>query len=365
MARLELNSDAIELTRTLCDIPSVSGAEGELADAIEAAVRRLPHLSVIRDGDAIVARTETGRPQRAVIAGHIDTVPVHGNLPSRFVELDGEPCLWGRGSVDMKAGVAVQLLLAAEFSAPRMDVTWIWYDNEEVDESRNGLARLERTRPDLLAGEFAVLGEPTSAVVEGGCNGDLNARIVTSGRRAHSARSWMGENAIHRAVDALRVLDGHRAAEVEVDGLVYREGLNAVRIGGGVAGNVVPDRCELEVNYRFAPSTDVAGATAYLGGLFPNAEIEVLSAAGGARPGLDSPLAQEFLAAIGGTPRPKYGWTDLARFAARGTPGVNYGPGDPNLAHHDEERVPLSQIRAVERGLRRWLSGAGAAAPVE
>ena len=138
---------------------------------------------------------------------------------------------------------------------------------------------------------------------------------------------------------------------------MYREGLNAVRIGGGVAGNVIPDLCEIEVNYRFAPSRIRGGGRAATCAMSSTGfDVEVVDLAAGARPGLDAPLAQEFLAAVGGEPRPKYGWTDVARFSALGVPAVNYGPGDPHLAHHDEERVPLAQIDEVERGLRAWLS---------
>ncbi|MGW9588650.1 succinyl-diaminopimelate desuccinylase [Microbacterium sp. NPDC055455] len=356
MPTLDLSVSSVDLTRTICDIPSVSGDEGTLADAIFATVSPLDHLEVYRNGDTIVARTNLGRAQRAVIAGHIDTVPINGNVPTKDITVDGEPFLWGRGTVDMKAGVAVQLKLAAELVAPRVDVTWMWYDHEEVDADLNGLTRLARTRPDLFAGDFAILGEPSNGEVEGGCNGNLRAMVRTTGVRAHSARAWIGENAIHKAAPILGRLADYRPRDVEVEGLVYREGLNAVRIGGGVAGNVIPDLCEVEVNYRFAPSRDVAEAERHVRDVFAGFDVEIVDAAAGARPGLDAPLAQEFLRAVGAEPRPKYGWTDVARFSALGVPAVNYGPGDPHLAHHDDERVAIAQIEAVERGLRAWLT---------
>lgn len=356
MPTLDLSVSSVDLTRTICDIPSVSGDEGTLADAIFATVSPLDHLDVYRDGDTIVARTNLGRAQRAVIAGHIDTVPINGNVPTKDITVDGEPFLWGRGTVDMKAGVAVQLKLAAELAAPRVDVTWMWYDHEEVDADLNGLTRLARTRPDLFAGDFAILGEPSNGEVEGGCNGNLRAMVRTTGVRAHSARAWIGENAIHKAAPILGRLADYRPRDVEVEGLVYREGLNAVRIGGGVAGNVIPDLCEVEVNYRFAPSRDVAEAERHVRDVFAGFDVEIVDAAAGARPGLDAPLAQEFLRAVGAEPRPKYGWTDVARFSALGVPAVNYGPGDPHLAHHDDERVAIAQIEAVDRGLRAWLT---------
>jgi len=357
MPALDLSAPSVDLTRAICDIPSVSGEEKTLADAIFDAVSPLAHLDVYRDGDTIVARTHLGRDRRVAIAGHIDTVPINANLPTRDIEVDGEPYLWGRGTVDMKGGTAVQLKLAAELVDPRVDLTWLWYDNEEVDSDRNGLTRLARTRADLFAADFAILGEPSNGQVEGGCNGTLRAVVRTHGVRAHSARAWMGENAIHGAAPILARLAGYRPREIAVDGLLYREGLNAVRIEGGVAGNVIPDLCEVEVNFRFAPSRSIADAEAHVRNVLEGFEVQIVDAAAGARPGLDAPLAQEFLRAVGAEARPKYGWTDVARFSALGIPAVNYGPGDPLLAHHDEERVSYAQIEDVERSLRAWLSG--------
>ncbi|WP_341975360.1 succinyl-diaminopimelate desuccinylase [Microbacterium sp. LWO13-1.2] len=353
---LDLTASSVDLTRAICDIPSVSGEEQTLADAIEAAVAPLAHLEVIRHGNTIVARTDLGRAQRVVIAGHIDTVPINANLPTRDVEIDGEAFLWGRGTVDMKSGTAVQLKLAAELVDPVIDITWMWYDNEEVEASKNGLGLLAAVRPDLFAADFAILGEPSNGEVEGGCNGTLRAIVRTVGVRAHSARAWVGDNAIHRAAPILSRLAEYQAREIPVDGLLYRESLSAVRIAGGVAGNVIPDACEVEVNYRFAPNKNAAEAEAHVRGVLAGFEVEITDAAEGARPGLDAPIAQEFVAAVGAEPRPKYGWTDVARFSALGIPAVNYGPGDPHLAHHDQERVPLAQIDAVERGLRAWLT---------
>jgi len=353
---LDLTMSSVDLTRAICDIPSVSGDEKALADAIEAAITPLAHLDVFRHGNTIVARTDRGRGQRVAIAGHIDTVPINDNVPTKDIEIDGVPTLWGRGTVDMKAGVAVQLKLAAELTDPAIDITWMWYDNEEIEASKNGLGLLAAVRPDLFQADFAILGEPSDGEVEGGCNGTLRAIVRTTGVRAHSARAWIGENAIHRAAPILTRLAEYRAKEVLVEGLLYRESLSAVRIAGGVAGNVIPDACEVEVNYRFAPSKSAADAEAHLRGVLAGFDIEITDAAEGARPGLDAEIAKQFVAAVGAEPRPKYGWTDVARFSALGIPAVNYGPGDPHLAHHDEERVPLAQIEAVERGLRAWLT---------
>lgn len=355
---LDLGASSIELTRQLCDISSVSGDERAIADAIEASLASASHLTVTRNGDAVVARTSLGRAQRVVIAGHIDTVPINDNFPSRFETVDGVDYLWGRGTVDMKAGVAVQLKLAAELTDSAVDVTWIWYDHEEVSESLNGLGRLARENAELLAGDFAILGEPTRAEIEGGCNGNARVEVRAFGTRAHSARAWVGHNAIHDLAPALAKLADYVPREVEVDGLVYREGLNAVGISGGVAGNVIPDEAMIHVNYRFAPSRTGEEAIAFLREFFEGYDITVVDLADGARPGLDSALAQQLVALVGVEATPKYGWTDVARFSALGVPAVNYGPGDPLTAHADDERVPLAQIEACERGLREWLSKA-------
>ena len=357
MPTLDLTATSIDITRQLCDIESVSGDEKTIADAIQDALGGAAHLEILRDGDLIIARTNLGRAKRVVIAGHIDTVPINDNVPTRYESEDGVDYLWGRGTVDMKAGVAVQLKLAVELTEPNVDVTWLWYDHEEVSADLNGLERLARNNPELLQGDFAILGEPSNAQIEGGCNGNARIEVRTFGKRAHSARSWVGHNAIHDAAGILNVLVGYTPREVEVEGLTYREGLNAVGIRGGVAGNVIPDEAMVHINYRFAPSRSGEEAIAHLRELFDGYDVTVVDLAEGARPGLDAKLAQEFVAAVGGeAPKPKYGWTDVARFSALGIPAVNYGPGDPLKAHADDERVAVEQITACEQGLRAWLT---------
>ena len=322
---LDLSLSPGDLTARLIDIESVSGSEGPLADAIEAALGACAHLTITRDGNALVARTELGRPQRVVLAGHIDTVPIAGNVPSRI----DRGLLYGCGAADMKSGVAVQLKLAAEVTAPVMDVTYVWYDCEEVESERNGLLRLSRNSPASLAADFAILLEPTGGVVEGGCQGTLRAEIRADGERAHSARAWMGRNAIHEAAEILGTLRGYQAREPEVDGLRFHEGLNAVGIRGGVAGNVIPDECVVTVNYRFAPDRSAEQAAHHVREVFAGWQVTMTDAIGGARPGLGSPAAASFAAAMGGQPRAKLGWTDVARFDSLGVPAINFGPGDP------------------------------------
>ena len=350
---LDLSSDSADLTASLVDVESVSGGEAGLAAAIERALSSLPHLSVHSDGNAVVARTTLGRPQRVILAGHIDTVPIAGNVPS----WRENGLLYGCGSCDMKSGVAVALRLAAWLTAPRPDVTYVFYDCEEVEAERNGLLRLSRHHPGLLQGDLAVLMEPTGAVIEGGCQGTLRAEVTTRGKRAHSARSWMGLNAIHVAGGILDVLRSYQPRQPEVDGLTYHEGLSAVGISGGVAGNVIPDECVVTVNYRFAPDRSEAAAAAHVREVFSGYEVEITDSAPGARPGLDHPAAATLLAAVAGAPRAKFGWTDVARFALLGMPALNYGPGDPMLAHSRDEHVPVVQIAECEATMEAWLTG--------
>jgi succinyl-diaminopimelate desuccinylase len=345
-------ADPVALTRALVDIESVSGNEREIADAVEGALRGVAHLSVQRSGNTLVARTGLGRTQRVVLAGHLDTVPIADNFPST---MDGE-ALYGCGTSDMKSGTALALWLAVQQARPRYDVTYFFYDCEEVESTRNGLRRIGAEHPDWLAADLAILLEPTYGLVEAGCQGTLRAWVTTTGKRAHSARSWRGVNAIHGAGEVLRRLSEYQARRVTIDGCEYREGLNAVHIRGGVAGNVIPDVCQVEVNYRFAPDRSEADAQRHVREVFTGFQVEVTDLAGGALPGLAAPPAQEFLAAIGQPAVAKWGWTDVARFAGLGIPALNYGPGDPNLAHAREERVELAKIRSGAEVLGRWLS---------
>ena len=292
-----------------------------------------------------------------LIAGHIDTVPVAGNLPTQLHHFEREQVIFGRGTVDMKAGVAVMLKLAVETTQPSVDVTWIFYDNEEVDSSLNGLGRIARNMPELLQGKFAVLCEPTSAMVEGGCNGTIRAEVKARGVKAHSARPWMGKNAIHGLLPALQLLADYEPQVVNVDGLDYKESLNAVMAKAGIATNVIPDVASLMINYRFAPDKSSAEAEALLRNWFKDYEVEIVDAADGARPGLNTEVAEAFISATGTSVNPKYGWTDVARFSALGIPAVNYGPGDPSLAHADNENVPVGHIHDCYLGLKGWLAG--------
>ncbi|BBF99922.1 succinyldiaminopimelate desuccinylase [Pseudonocardia autotrophica] len=352
ISALDLTADPVALTAAMVDVASVSGEERQLADLLEHALReQAPHLEVLRSGDAVLARTRLGRAHRVLLAGHIDTVPIADNVPSR--RADG--IVHGCGTSDMKSGDAVFAHLAATLPEPRHDVTFVFYDCEEIEAERNGLGRIEREHREWLDADLAILGEPTDGALEAGCQGTLRVELRTAGRRAHSARSWLGDNAIHRAGEILSRLASYEARDVDIDGCRYREGLQAVRISGGVAGNVVPDECIVTVNFRFAPDRSTEQAVQHVREVFDGIPLVVTDLSAGALPGLSAPAAAEFVEASGAVPRAKYGWTDVSRFAALGIPAVNYGPGDPNLAHTRDEHVAEDAITACTAVLRRYL----------
>ena len=348
---LDLGADVVNLTAALVDIPSESRHEQRIADEVEAALRLLDHVQVTRFGNTVVARTDLGRAQRVVLGGHLDTVPAADNLPHR---IDGDN-LYGLGSNDMKGGVAVALRCAHELREPSRDVTYVFYECEEIDDEANGLRRLAEVHPEFLQADFAVLMEPSDAGVEAGCQGTLRAHVRTSGERAHSARSWLGRNAIHAAADILNRLERYTPRTPVIDGLTYREGMNAVGIEGGVATNVIPDACEVTVNYRYAPDRSPEEALAHVHEVFDGYPLEVVDNSPGALPGLSHPAAQAFLKATGAVPRPKFGWTDVSRFSALGVPAVNFGPGDPSLAHTRGEYVPIEHLHRCEQQMLEWL----------
>ncbi len=369
-AELDISRDIETLTADLINLPSESRHEARLADVVFEQLQRFGHLTVVRDGNTVVARTNLGRSERVVLAGHLDTVPSSGNDTAIVVRAGDrapiadaagtfdvtEDRLYGLGACDMKGGVAVGLRLAATVEAPTRDVTYIFYDCEEIEANFNGLKRIAEIHPEWLAADFAVLMEPSNAGVEGGCQGTMRIEVRTSGRRAHTARGWMGVNAIHGASEILERLKSYEPRRVEIDGLEYREGLQAVFINGGVAGNVVPDECVVTVNHRYAPSRSSAEAEAHLREVFAGFDVTVVDNVAGALPGLSHPAAKAFVDAVGSQPMPKFGWTDVARFSTLGIPAVNFGPGSATLAHAPNEYVPLGHLHSVETALRTWLT---------
>jgi succinyl-diaminopimelate desuccinylase len=348
--------DLMARTAELVAIPSVSLDEGALGDHV---VQQLPtdRLAVTTDGGNVIARTELGRPRRVVLAGHLDTVPPNGNAVPR---IDGD-VLRGLGAVDMKGGLAVMLELAQRVPEPAVDVTWLFYVAEEIAEEHNGLRYLAQRRPDLLRGDLAIVGEPTGGAIEAGCQGSMRVDVTLRGQRAHTARPWMGRNAIHRAGRLLTILDGYEARRPVIEGCEFREAVQAVRIEGGVAGNVVPDEVTVTVNLRYAPDRTAGEAAAGLRALVDEVvgwddEVKVVADAGAALPATNHPLVQALRDRHGLGVRAKLGWTDVARFAALGVPAVNFGPGEPTLAHTADERVERASLESVYAALEDLLT---------
>ena len=352
-------ADLLAATADLVAIASESHREKALADHVEGRLRAVPWLQVDRVADNVVARSAGAGP-RLLLAGHLDTVPANGNAEP---VIDGD-VLHGLGSADMKGGLAVMLHLAETVDEPSQPLTYVFYAAEEVDRADNGLLAVDAARPDLLAAEVAILGEPTGAVIEGGCQGVLKARVTLGGHRAHTARPWMGVNAVHRLAPLLAAVGGAPSRQPVLDGCTYREALSVVAVEGGVAGNVVPDRASITLSHRFAPDRSDAEAEAALRSLLEahldaahGDTLEIVDRAPAAPPGLTHPVLQALQRAIAVPPRAKLGWTDVAFFAARGTPAVNFGPGDPELAHTAEERVERRDLDAAHRVLRQVLTG--------
>ena len=353
--------DLLGLTAELIGIPSVSRSERRLADHTEAWCRERPWLETHRIGDNVVARTSGGRSLRLLVAGHLDTVPANGNSEP-ILESDR---VTGLGASAMKGGLAVMLALAAAHPDPAIDVTYVWYAAEEIAREHSGLLQVEAARPDLLEADAAVLGEPTGAVPEAGCQGTMHLRIALAGKRAHTARPWMGRNAVHRLSELLEVLAAYQPRRPVIDGCGFAEALQATSVSGGVAGNVVPDEAALVLNHRFAPDRTPEQAEQHVRELFAaqlgaGDTIELVEMAPAAAPHLDHPLLAAIVTAAGGPAavRAKLGWTDAAFFTERGIPALNFGPGDAELAHTAGEFVTRRSLEAVYGVLAAAISGA-------
>lgn len=349
---MNINQELGKLTLDLVNISSVSKDEKPIADLIEEALIKLSHLKITRVNNSIVAQTNFGNKQRVVIAGHIDTVPANNNFPGKINDSE----VVGLGSVDMKSGIAVALKLASEITSSNFDITYLFYESEEIETKFNGLELITKQQKNLLDCDFAILMEPTNGILEVGCQGSLRFEVSTSGKRSHSARWWNGENAIHKTNKILEILNTYKSREPEIDGFKFREGLQAVKINGGIAGNVVPDLVSVSINHRFAPDTTIDQATSNMKNLFKDFNFHLSDAANAAPTGLNNPVIKDFVSSIGKNIAPKFGWTDVARFASAGIPAINFGPGDPNLAHHPEEKVLITQINDVYKSLKIWLT---------
>jgi succinyl-diaminopimelate desuccinylase len=352
-----MTSDLLELTAQLVDIPSVSHGEAAIVERIETELESAPWLSVDRVGDNLVARTDLGRDLRLILAGHTDTVPANGNAVAR---IEGD-VLWGLGSADMKGGIASMLTLALTTPEPAADVTYVFYAREEIALAHNGLRELFAARPDLLDGDAALLGEPTSGGVEAGCQGTMRLELTLAGERAHTARAWMGRNAIHRLEGVLELINRYEPRRPLIDDCEYREALQVVAVDGGVAGNVVPDVCKLTIGHRFAPDRPASEAEAHVRALLepalePADDLVVTDVAPAAAPSLRHPLLKALIESNELEVRAKLGWTDVAFFAARGVPAANFGPGDAEISHTSRERLDAAVLASTHEALARLLA---------
>ena len=372
-SKLNLLQDPVDLTAALVDIESVSHNETAIADAVEVALREVAQadesIEVLRIDNNVIARTHRGLPQRVILAGHLDTVPTADNVPStRGVDAQGRDTLFGCGTVDMKSGDAVYLHAFATLAASQelqRDLTLIMYECEEIAAEFNGLRHLSESHPELLAGDVALLGEPSGNVIEAGCQGSIRLRLTAHGTRAHSARAWLGDNAVHKLAPVLSRIAAYEPQTVDIDGLDYREGLNVVWLEAGVATNTVPDEAVLRVNFRFAPNRSADEAMAHFRQVLGLDEfaaedltVDVEDVSPGALPGLHAAAAKELVAVAGDVVKPKFGWTDVARFSALGIPAVNFGPGDPAYCHKKDEQIPVECITALWEDVRRYLTTA-------
>jgi len=372
-SKLNLLQDPVDLTAALVDIESVSHNETAIADAVEVALREVAQadesIEVLRIDNNVIARTHRGLPQRVILAGHLDTVPTADNVPStRGVDAQGRDTLFGCGTVDMKSGDAVYLHAFATLAASQelqRDLTLIMYECEEIAAEFNGLRHLSESHPELLTGDVALLGEPSGNVIEAGCQGSIRLRLTAHGTRAHSARAWLGDNAVHKLAPVLSRIAAYEPQTVDIDGLAYREGLNVVWLEAGVATNTLPDEAVLRVNFRFAPNRSADEAMAHFREVLGLDEfapedltVDVEDVSPGALPGLHAAAAKELVAVAGDVVKPKFGWTDVARFSALGIPAVNFGPGDPAYCHKKDEQIPVECITALWEDVRRYLTTA-------
>ena len=349
---LKIDQELGQLTLDLVNISSVSQDEKAISDQVQEALGLVKHLKVTRINNSIIAQTNFGHNKRVVIAGHLDTVPANHNFPGK--KIDNE--IVGLGSVDMKSGIAAALKLAHDISQAKYDITYLFYESEEIETKYNGLELITQQSKDLLNCDFAIFMEPTNGIIEIGCQGSLRFEVSAKGKRSHSARWWNGKNAIHDLTDLLQILNSYKSREPVIDGYKFREGLQAVKINGGVAGNVVPDLVTVNINHRFAPDTTPQAAEENMKKLFKYFNFKLIDAAASAPTGLNNELIKEFISVIGTDIAPKFGWTDVARFASAGIPAINFGPGDPNLAHHPDEKVTIKQIEDVFNSLKKWLT---------
>jgi succinyl-diaminopimelate desuccinylase len=331
--------DLAARTLQLVDVPSESRQEADLV----ALVRDLVPLEPLYDDGEVLLYGDADAP--VVLAGHLDTIPAQGNIPGRIA--DG--AVHGLGASDMKGGVAVMIELARAGAPGR----YLFFNREEVPVSESPLPALFAT--DLLDGiQLAVVLEPTDVILHAGCLGNVQARVTFHGQSAHSARPWTGVNAIHELVRGLERLVRLEPLDVELDGLVYREVVSAVRVDGGIAANVIPAEAGVELNFRYAPGRSREEAEARLRELVPHGDVEILSNSPSAPPSLTNPLTVKLRELVPDV-APKQAWTPVAQFAEQGIDAINYGPGATPYAHKVDEQIPIANLEQCFTTLRTFL----------
>ena len=349
--------DLFKLTHELVCIPSESFQEKEIVDFVEHKLSEAPWLDVTRIGDNIVAKTGDTKGMRLLLGGHTDTVPAQGNDQIRL----SEDSIWGIGSADMKGGIAIMLSLALNVPDSAVDMTYVFYAREEVAHKHNGLLEIEANEPELLIADLAILGEPTSGNIEAGCQGTMRFTLELKGERAHTARPWMGRNAIHRLSGVLTAIEDYESRNPVIEGCQYREALQVVKVEGGIAGNVVPDSTTLTINHRVAPDRSLDIAEKEIRDLLepfmePADELKVVDAAPPAKPGLSNPILASMIESHQLNVQAKLGWTDVAFFDQKGIPAANFGPGDATLAHTSNEQVERSSIDQCYLALKQIIT---------
>jgi succinyl-diaminopimelate desuccinylase len=339
----DLAARLAERTLELVNIPSESRHEAEIAAYVRDAL-----------GPPVWDEDDTlwygNRPQ-IVLAGHFDTVPAQGNIPG---SIEGG-AVHGLGASDMKGGVAVMIELARALDD---DVGFLFFPREELPASESPLPHFFDSVPDVHAAELVILLEPTDCTIQAGCLGNLNARITFHGVSGHSARPWTAENAIEQALEGLQPYAAIEPRPVEIGGLTFTEVASITRIHGGIATNVIPDRVEANVNFRYAPDRSPASAEAYLRSLLPEgATFEHAGDSPPARVVTDSPFVQRLRAADDLALEPKQAWTNVADFTNRGIDAVNFGPGATRYAHRRDEQVEIPALERAFTALWRFVTG--------
>jgi succinyl-diaminopimelate desuccinylase len=346
-------------TLGLVAIASESRHEEAIVETLRAELGRAPDLRIVDDSDSVLVALPSRRREAplVVLAGHVDTVPAAG---ASAPDLGEDGTVLGRGAADMKGGLAVMLRLAADgATGPDLDLGFVCFGREEVPISESALLPAFERCPALREASLAIVLEPTANELEVGCNGNLNAIVRVTGRAAHSARPWLGTNAIHAAIEALAPIADLPIRDVEIDGLVFREVISVTEIHAGVAGNVVPDRLEARINMRYAPSQTPRAAEARLRELIDHRR-STIDVVGNAPPGpvcLDNPLVTRLRSAGDLAVRPKQAWTPVAEFAMAGVDAVNLGPGDPRYAHADDEQVSGAALARTHAIVSAFLAG--------